>query len=308
MTNPVHRKANGQFLNKNMPFFHEVTESFSPVEIDRVLRRSGYGFSSRMNIFRQLLKLQEDRNMTNEQPLSSGYIKGDWGSEVATVHMIAGDWMAMACRINLNDDRPHTVSSNFEDVTCVDCKVGWLTYERDSYKESYEEQKILTETARSEKQQALETAAAEVRKNLDLMADIRRLQAHNRELMAKNHAMVRGDSGLYQITHWEGAGDPPTLCGKVGKNDLVTNNAHVTVNCSDCDVILRDQPKPASWVRRNEPIHKQFPLCLQERKADRRRCSMPFNHGPSENDHEGHFYNLILHDGDLLEIGRRDAI
>lgn len=326
--------------------------------------------------------------MTNEQPLSSGYIKGDFSqmhphSEFIVVHMVAGDWMAMACAINLNDGDVHTISSNFDDVNCDECKIGWLTYERDSYRESFEaarrECDVRDEKIGRQKEQITSCTASirELKKDKRKTSQtVNKLQAQNLRLAEENrsqrqrldtqsstiaeqqralagkvvnladvkdaverlcnvdlddlfdrrgwprtssalslirpaqylintHGLFTNVSGA--VCHWSGFDESATLCGSSKRNDLVTENPQVEVTCPACAQILarnrllEARPK---WVLRDVPIQAQIPLCLKQRRADRKRCSMPYNHIDSEQC----YYNLTLSDTELEVLGRRDVL
>lgn len=77
--------------------------------------------------------------MSEAQPIKSGYRQGPYPWRgVPVIHMVAGEGILIPCLVDLSDDNTHVVTTKFEDVTCVECRVGWLTYERDQYKEMWE--------------------------------------------------------------------------------------------------------------------------------------------------------------------------
>lgn len=91
-------------------------------------------------------------------------------TETNLVHYTVDGFGSLACSRNVNESGVWTVASEdrFDDVTCKDCVIGWLRYERDSYKEMFDNERAAV-IERERENSALQEQYAKVVEENNLM-------------------------------------------------------------------------------------------------------------------------------------------
>lgn len=148
---------------------------------------------------------------------------------VLLVHMIAGDAYYLACNASARDT-VISMTENFEEVTCVECQIKWLTYERDQYKEMWEREKASVGNSPSQRQMI------EMRQRLNAQKiTIRRMSQELEELRGN-----ASETSTDVVTHRHNPfTDVGSLCGSYEYGDqVVSTRTKGAVSCKKCLALL----------------------------------------------------------------------
>ena len=147
---------------------------------------------------------------------------------VIPIHMIAGEGYHLACGATTDRYGVLTMTENFEKVTCHDCQIGWLTYERDQYKEMWEREKEGNGSRRQ---------IIELNQRLDRQRNtIARMDQELNELRARS-----AETPAVVLTHRHNPFTAiGTLCGSAVKpGDLVRSTGIIAdVSCKKCRSLM----------------------------------------------------------------------
>jgi hypothetical protein len=145
------------------------------------------------------------------------------------VHMIAGDGYYLACAASALST-VISMTEDFEKVTCVDCQIKWLTYERDQYKEMWEREKESVGNSPSQR------TLIEMQQRLSRQATtIGRMSEELEKLRARS-----AEASTDVVTHRHNPfTDVGSLCGSYEYGDeVVSTRAKGAVSCKKCLALL----------------------------------------------------------------------
>lgn len=93
-------------------------------------------------------------------------------TEEILVHYTIDGFGGLACSQSTNESGVWMVASEdrFDAVTCKDCRIGWLTYERDQYKEMFDNERATTIERERENALLAERYAQAVEENENYLA------------------------------------------------------------------------------------------------------------------------------------------
>jgi hypothetical protein len=148
---------------------------------------------------------------------------------VFEVHMVAGDGYYLACGAS-PQGTIISMTEEFEKVTCLQCQIKWLTYERDQYKEMWEREKASANNIPNRRE------LIETRQQINRQATtIRRMAEELEKLRAKP-----AEASTVVVTHRHNPfTDVGSLCGSYEYGDeVVSTRAKGAVSCKKCLALL----------------------------------------------------------------------
>lgn len=149
------------------------------------------------------------------------------------IHMVAGDGYYLACGAS-PQGTIISMTEEFEKVTCTECQIKWLTYERDQYKEMWERAKDGEVAGRPSQRQIIE-----MREQLNRQATtIGRMHQELEKLRSKS-ADTQQPSSTWVMHRHNPYTTVGTLCGSYEIDDqAIPSGRKEHITCNKCLALM----------------------------------------------------------------------